>query len=116
MKTTHAIVALAALAITPVIVSSAESSVSIAPSSERKVYKVRPGDRVSVVVFGHERLGVKEAEVDAKGELRIAGVADPLPAAGLSVADLQAIAESRYKKNGIENPRVSILILKYAPR
>ena len=108
MKSSLVIGALIAIAIGSVAVSSAESSAAAsAASSEHKTYKVRPGDYVSIIVYGHEKLGCS-AQVDATGGLRIAGVSEPIPAAGLSVADIQAIAESRYKKAGVEDPQVAV--------
>ena len=101
MKSSLAVVAVTAFVLGSVAGSSAESP------SAASAYKVRPGDHVSIVVYGHEKLG-GSAQVDGRGELRIAGLSEPIPAAGLSVADIQAIAESRYKKAGVEEPQVAV--------
>ncbi len=108
MKPSLIIVALTAIPVGSVVVSSAESSAAkSAAASEHQTYKARPGDHISIVVYGHEKLG-GTVQVDATGGLRIAGVSERIPAAGLSVADIRAIAESRYKKAGVEDPQVAV--------
>jgi protein involved in polysaccharide export with SLBB domain len=108
MKSSLVVVALTTFTLGCVAVSSAEvSSAASAPSSKQKTYKVRPGDHVTIIVYGHEKLGVS-AQVDAAGELRDAGISEAIPAVGLSVADIQAIAVRRYKKAGVEDPQVAV--------
>jgi protein involved in polysaccharide export with SLBB domain len=102
MKSSFVIIALTAFTLSGVAANSAESA------SEQNTYKIRPGDRVSIIVYGHEKLGVRDAAVDASGALRLGGISESIQAAGLSVAEIRAIAESRYRKIGVEGPRVSV--------
>jgi protein involved in polysaccharide export with SLBB domain len=116
MKTSYLIIGFAALAFHSAPIYAAESSTAVgAVPAEKGVYKLRPGDQVSVKVFQEPKLGVKEGTIDAKGALRIGGVSDPLPVAGLSVAEVSAAILSRYKKSGVASPRVTVMVVKYAP-
>ncbi len=109
MKTSPVILTLSAFMIGGAELYAAESApAASAQISMQKTSKIRAGDYVSIVVYGHEKLGVSNALVDATGELRVAGISEAIPAAGLSVADIQAIVESRYKKAGFEDPQVSV--------
>ena|ERR1035437_917375 len=117
MKTSYLIIGFAALAFYSAPIYAAESSTAVgAVRAENGVYKLRPGDQVSVQVFQEPKLGVKKGTINAKGALRIGGVSDPLHVAGLSVSEVAAAIRSRYEKSGVASPSVTVTVVKYAPR
>jgi protein involved in polysaccharide export with SLBB domain len=81
------------------------------------VYRLRPGDALAITVWGEAALGTKGVRIDAKGEGRIAGVAEGIPLAGLSVAEAQTRVEREYRQRGLTaEPHVAIAIESYATR
>ncbi|MCR5876530.1 polysaccharide export protein [Phenylobacterium sp. J426] len=76
-------------------------------------YTLGPGDRLRIIVFGEENL-TGEFAVSGSGD-----VAFPLigavPAAGRSVADLEAAIRTRLADGYLRDPRVAAEVLTYRP-
>ena len=103
--------------VTPGVYSAAANPPSDITPTSVPTYKLRPGDRVSVLVVQEKKLSLKDVTIDANGELRLTALPQPLHFAGLSVAEAQAAAESGYKTSGVvANPRVSITVEQFAPK
>ena len=76
-------------------------------------YRLAPGDRVKVIVFGHEDLS-GEYEVDSEGRL-------PLPliksvqAAGLTIQEVEQAITDKLQPDYLKNPKVGVVMLEYRP-
>lgn len=76
-------------------------------------YRLSTGDRVRVIVFGHEDLS-GEVEVNSNGEISLPLI-DEVSAAGLSLQELEAAIVAALKPDYLKNPRVSIEMIDYRP-
>jgi polysaccharide export outer membrane protein len=84
-----------------------------AQEADESVYRLDAGDRVKVVVYGHEDLS-GEFEVDGEGRVSLPLIQE-VAAAGLSLRDLEAAISDRLKPDYLRNPRVSVEVLNYRP-
>lgn len=87
-----------------------------APSPESKDisgYKLGPGDRIRLTVFGHEDLS-GEFEVDGSGNVSLPLIRD-IKAQGLTVRELEQEVASRLSPDYLKNPSVSVEVLNYRP-
>lgn len=76
-------------------------------------YRIAAGDRIRVVVFGHEDLS-GEFEVDGSGRfsLPLIRVVD---AANLTTTELESEISRRLRPDYLKNPRVSVEVIGYRP-
>ena len=103
--------------LTPLVARSADEPRNTQKSSsDYPVYRLAPGDKVSISVIGHEKLRLSGITIDPQGFVRAAEFTEPVKLAGLSVAEAQALLETRYRKRGVSDPHCSLVIDAYAPR
>lgn len=76
-------------------------------------YKLGPGDRIRLTVFGHEDLS-GEFEVDGSGNVSLPLIRD-IKAQGLTVRELEQEVASRLSPDYLKNPSVSVEVLNYRP-
>lgn len=76
-------------------------------------YRLGPGDRIKLTVFGHADLS-GEFEVDAVGNLSLPLI-QLVSASGLSLPELEQAITAKLKPDYLKNPRVSAEILNYRP-
>lgn len=76
-------------------------------------FKLGPGDRIRVTVFGHEDLS-GEFEVDGTGRVSLPLIRS-VPAKGLTLAELEQAITDRLQPDFLKDPRVSIDVLNYRP-
>lgn len=76
-------------------------------------YRLGPGDKVKVVVFGHEDLS-GEAEVDGSGTVSLPLIRN-IPVQGITVRELEEEIANRLKPEYLLNPKVSVEVLSYRP-
>jgi len=85
----------------------------IPASTAVEEYRLAPGDRVKVVVFGHDDLS-GEYQVDSTGLLSLPLI-KPVQVAGLTVQEVSESITNRLMPDYLKNPRVSVVILEYRP-
>lgn len=76
-------------------------------------YRLGPGDRVKVTVFGHDDLS-GEFAIDGAGRLSLPLIRE-VAAAGNSAADLEGVIADKLRPDYVKNPRVSVEVLTYRP-
>lgn len=76
-------------------------------------YRISPGDKLNIVVFGQEDVS-GEFQVDGAGNITMP-LLGQVVAAGRSVTQLQSEITLALDKDYIVNPRVSIEVLNYRP-
>ncbi|MCP4979130.1 MAG: polysaccharide export protein [Gammaproteobacteria bacterium] len=76
-------------------------------------YRLAAGDRVKVVVFGHDDLS-GEYEVDSEGQLSLPLIKS-LTAAGLTIQEIEEAITNKLKPDYLKNPRVGVVVLEYRP-
>lgn len=76
-------------------------------------YRLGPGDRIKLTVFGHEDLS-GEFEVDAAGNLSLPLI-QLVPASGSTLPELERAITEKLKPDYLKNPRISAEILNYRP-
>lgn len=76
-------------------------------------YKLGPGDKLSLIVFGVKDLS-GEVEVGAEGTIALPLI-DNVKAVGLTVPQLKEAVESTLKAGYVRDPKVTLQITKYRP-
>lgn len=76
-------------------------------------YRLGPGDRLKVTVFGHPQES-GEFEVDGSGNLAYP-LLGRVPARGKTLPDLQEFIRAELDRRFIVDPRISIEVLNYRP-
>lgn len=76
-------------------------------------YRLSPGDRIKVTVYGHEDLS-GEFELDAEGKVSLPLIRD-VRAAGLTVDELEHSITGQLQPDYLRNPSVSVEVLSYRP-
>lgn len=94
------------------IAVSGMSSVS-AQTAALEDYRLGPGDRLKITVFGHPQES-GEFEIDGSGNLAYP-LLGRVPARGKTLPDLQEFVRVELDKRFIVDPRVSIEVLNYRP-
>ena len=89
------------------------SAAALAADSADLEYRLGPGDRVKVTVFGHPDLS-GEFELDGEGRFSLPLVQN-VDAAGLSLHELQQRVTEKLRPDYLRNPRVSAEVLNYRP-
>jgi protein involved in polysaccharide export with SLBB domain len=76
-------------------------------------YRLGPGDKIRVTVFGHEDLS-GEFEVDGSGNVSLPLIRN-VPAQGLTVSQLEQAVIDRLQPDYLKDPSVSVEVLNYRP-
>lgn len=76
-------------------------------------YRLGPGDKVKVIVFGHEDLS-GQAEVDGSGMISLPLIRN-IPVQGITVRELEEEIANRLRPEYLLNPKVSVEVLTYRP-
>lgn len=76
-------------------------------------YRIAAGDRIRVVVFGHEDLS-GEFEVDGSGNFSLPLIR-LVEAANLTTTELESEISNRLKPDYLKNPRISVEVIGYRP-
>src|SRR5688572_12498438 len=115
MKTPHLILSLILLGISPLSLSAASSERS-ADGDAPKGFVIQRGDEISVRVFAEHvpqvTLGVRGAIVDAKGEIRLGGVADPIQVAEKPLSEVADALRKSFERTGLTSVSVSVIVRK----
>lgn len=85
----------------------------LVPVGSDSEYKLGVGDRLQVIVAGHDDLG-GEFVIDGNGQFFMPLI-DEVDADGLNPAELEARIVGLLKPDYLVNPRVNIQVLKYRP-
>ena len=83
------------------------------PNAVASDYRLGPGDKVRISVFGVDTLG-GEFEVPGTGKIPLPLIGET-PAAGMTVFQLQNTIETALKNGYVNNPHVSVQVLNYRP-
>lgn len=86
---------------------------SLTSGAAENEYRLGAGDRVKVVVFGHEDLS-GEYEVGAEGDLSLPLIKS-MPAAGLTVQEIEQRITDKLQPDYLKNPRVGVVVAEYRP-
>lgn len=84
-----------------------------AVSAAGSEYRLAPGDRVKVIVFGHEDLS-GEYEVDNEGRLSLPLIKS-VQASGLTIQEVEQAITDKLRPDYLKNPRVGVVVLEYRP-
>ena len=76
-------------------------------------YRLGPGDKVRLIVFGQDNLG-GEFSVSAAGILSLPLIGD-LPAAGRTLSDVQSDITAKLADGYINDPKVSLEVINFRP-
>ncbi len=90
----------------------AENDTNAAKAFE-KSYRLGPGDRLRVIVFGEEDLS-GEFEVDSVGVVSLPLI-KPINTSNMTLSELRGQIETQLKAGYLVEPRVSVEILNYRP-
>jgi protein involved in polysaccharide export with SLBB domain len=84
-----------------------------AANAAESEYRLAPGDRVKVIVFGHEDLS-GEYEVDNEGRLTLPLIKS-VQATGLTVQEIEQAITDKLQPDYLKNPKVGVVVLEYRP-
>ena len=102
---------LATLALVVAPVSTAHAQAQKDPQAAD--YRLDAGDKLRIIVFGEENL-TREFTVSGAGDIAFPLIGQ-VPAAGRTVADLQAAIRAKLADGYLRDPRVSAEVLNYRP-
>jgi polysaccharide export outer membrane protein len=77
-------------------------------------YKIGPGDKLSLVVFGAKDLSADQLTVAAEGTIAVPLVGD-VKASGLTIGELTGAVRQRLMSGYVKDPKVTLQILSYRP-
>ena len=104
------------LAAAGVLAAGRAQGAALPPAPARPVatdYRLGPGDRLRVAVFGVDTLG-GEFEVPGTGKVSLPLIGET-PVAGLTILQLQSNIETALKDGYVKDPHVSVQVLNYRP-
>jgi protein involved in polysaccharide export with SLBB domain len=81
--------------------------------NENTAYRLGPGDRVKVTVYGHEDLS-GEFDVDSLGNISLPLIQD-VAGSGLTVEEIEAAITDKLQPDYLKHPKVSVDVLTYRP-
>jgi protein involved in polysaccharide export with SLBB domain len=82
-------------------------------AAAREPYRLGPGDKVRVTVYGEQELS-GEFDLDGGGIVALPLVG-PVHVGGATIADASANVAAAYRKGYLKDPQVSIQVLNYRP-
>jgi polysaccharide export outer membrane protein len=97
----------------PSAVLNNPGEMELTPVGSDSEYKLGVGDRVQVIVAGHEDLS-GEFVVDGNGQFFMPLI-EEVEATGLNPAELEGLITDRLRPDYLVNPRVNVQVLKYRP-
>lgn len=86
---------------------------SLAPARAAEVYRLGPGDRVRVVIFGEDKLG-GEFSLDGEGRIALPLIGQ-LKAGGRTVDETQAAIVAKLAEASLRAPQVTVDVIGYRP-
>ena len=106
---TYALISVLALSM------EARAATAVAPAISPAIsdYRLGPGDKLRVSVFGVDSLG-GEFEVPGTGRISLPLIGET-PVAGLTILQLQDRISTALKDGYVKDPRVSVQVLNYRP-
>jgi polysaccharide export outer membrane protein len=81
--------------------------------SVNDLYRLGPGDKLRIIVFGENELS-GEFFVDDSGAIDLPLIGD-VPATGVTVGEFEDRVVARFKEGYLRDPKVSIEVLNYRP-
>jgi polysaccharide export outer membrane protein len=78
-----------------------------------EVYRLGPGDKIRVRVFGHEDLS-GEFELDGSGNVSLPLIRN-VPAQGKTASELEVIISEKLSPEYLRDPKISVEVLNYRP-
>ena len=85
---------------------------STAAAATSKSYRVGPGDKLSITVFGEQDLSLKEVRVETNGTISFPLLGE-LPVNKLTVTELENELIKRLKDGYLKKPVVTVSVLEY---
>jgi polysaccharide export outer membrane protein len=79
------------------------------PQDTQAQYHLGPFDKITVKVYGQDKLGVEKVQIDASGEV-VLPLIGAVTAGGLTAAQLSREIAARLGDKYLESPQVSVLI------
>lgn len=86
----------------------ASTTASPPPATAAVETRLKPGDRLKIVVFGQESFS-GDYVVDGAGNITLP-ITGPVPATGLSSRELEVLLAEKLRQNQVSNPQVSVLL------
>jgi polysaccharide export outer membrane protein len=86
----------------------ASTTASPPPATAAIETRLKPGDRMKIVVFGQESFS-GDYVVDGAGNITLP-IAGPVPATGLTSRELEVVLAEKLRQNQVANPQVSVLL------
>lgn len=86
----------------------ASTTASPPPATAVTETRLKPGDRLKIVVFGQESFS-GDYVVDGAGNITLP-IAGPVPATGLTSRELEVVLAEKLRQNQVSNPQVSVLM------
>ena len=77
-------------------------------------YRLGPGDKLKVTVFGEDNLG-GEVSVSSDGKVPMQLLKQGVPVMGMTVAQAEQAISEAYTQGYLKDPRVSVQVLTYRP-
>lgn len=77
-------------------------------------YRIGPGDRLSIVVYGEEDLSLNDVRVSVRGNLAFPLLGE-VSVQGLTTKDLERQLVKALKQGYLKKPRITVNILEYRP-
>jgi len=77
-------------------------------------YRIAPGDRINVMVFGEPDLSVQGAPVSSNGSITIP-LLGQVNVEGLSVGELERRLTGLFQNGYLRNPKVTVILVEYRP-
>lgn len=93
-----------------ILASSLPVHAEPAPDDE---YRIAAGDKIRVVVFGHDDLS-GEFEIDGSGRFSLPLIQE-VDATRLTKSELESVITNRLRPDYLKNPRVSVEVIGYRP-
>ncbi|WP_200376456.1 polysaccharide biosynthesis/export family protein [Thiocystis violacea] len=91
----------------------ATSALPRTASADSEGYKLGPGDKIRVTVFGEPYLS-GEFNVNANGTVSLPLI-EPVPVAGITLSETEGLIKQKLAAGFMEDPKVSVDILSYRP-
>ena len=87
-------------------------TIGIATAGSNNSYRIGPGDKLAITVFGEEDLSLKEVRIETNGTISFPLLGE-LPANKITVAELENDLVKRLKDGYLKKPVVTVSVLEY---